>query len=187
LPYFCPEAAYSPTDFMQTTLYKYSIAGAAVVIAFYLGIYSYNKAEFLSPWVQWSPMVVYLVCMYLASGADCARFGVERDFREMVRAPFIVFLLINLGYWLFYYGLHLYDSSLTVMELDGQIQMLQQQIQAGTGDPTTANDMRQQLVELEKMKQHPVTPLGPILFRMALGSLGGFALAAGITGFRKMS
>jgi hypothetical protein len=172
---------------MQNPSLKYSLFGAVSIIFVFLSAYLVQKTYFLHPVVQWGSLIIYLFFMDLASRKDCAANGYERDFREMTRTPFTVFLLINLGYWLFYYGIHLYDPQLTVMELDGQIAMLQAQIQAGTGDPVTANDIRQQLIELEKIKQHPVTPLGPILTRMAVGALGGFGLAAGITAIRRMA
>jgi hypothetical protein len=47
--------------------------------------------------------------------------GSARDFRELVRIPFITFLITNLCFWLFDYGLHLYDSSLTAMELQAAL------------------------------------------------------------------
>jgi hypothetical protein len=43
------------------------------------------------------------------------------------------------------------------MELDANIQMLQAQIQAGTGDPVEANNLRLQIADLEKIKAAPTT------------------------------
>lgn len=159
---------------------RYGLLGAAAVVFFFALLYYTKKEHFLNPWLQWGSLLIYLVFMFRAAKEDCAANGANRDFREIVRTPFVVFLLINLGYWLFFYTIHLADHSLIVMELDKGILLLQQQIQAGTGDPVKANDMRIQIAELEKLKANPAQPLGPVLAQMAQGALGGFALAAGI-------
>ena len=147
---------------------------------FFVLAYAIKRDLFLNTWLYWGTLLIYLLFMYRASVEDCAQKGANRDFRELVRTPFVVFLLINLGYWLLYYALHLTDKDLIILEVNAKIQYLQQQIQAGTGDPVTANDLRQQVVELEKLKADPVQPLGPVLAQMARGALGGFVLAAGI-------
>lgn len=96
----------------------------------------------------------------------------------MLRTPFLVFILINLAYWLFYYGLHLFDKNLIVLELDANIRMLQSELSAGTGDPSTAHDLRLQIDQMEMLRRQPMQPLGPVLLQMAQGAIGGFALAA---------
>ena len=97
----------------------------------------------------------------------------------MLRTPFVVFLLINLMYWLFYYSLHLADPELLKMETALQVGHLKSQLDAGLGDPQEANKIREQIQYLEKDGMS--LPLGPVLLQMCLGAIGGFALAAGIT------
>jgi hypothetical protein len=159
---------------------RYGLLGGVAVVLFFGLMYAVRKELFLNPWIQWGSLILYLVFMYQAAREDVAQNGAGREFREIVRTPFVVFILINLGYWLFFYGIHLADKSLIVMELDKIIQMTQQQISDGTGDPARANDLRLQVAEFEKMRANPIEPLGPVLAQMAKGALGGFALAAGI-------
>lgn len=168
---------------MKNPALKYGLLGAVVIVFYFALLYFSKKENFLSPLLQWGSMVMYLFFMYKAAQEDCAEKGTDRDFREIIRTPFTVFLLINLGYWLFYYGLHLADPGLIRMEMDMELTGLKAQLTAGLGDPEQANRFRERIQELEKTIQSPVVqPLGPIITRMFMGALGGFGLAAGIAG-----
>ena len=57
----------------------------------------------------------------------------------------------------------------------------------GTGDTEQANRIREGLLELEKALENPVQPLGPIMTRMAIGALGGFARSAAIAALLRSS
>lgn len=170
---------------MKSPGIRYGLLGGAVVVFYFALLYFAKKELFLNPWLQWGAMLLYIVFMFKAAQEDTARPDGPRDFRNISRTPFLVFLLINLAYWLFFYGIHLGDTSLIVMELDGNIRMLQEQIQAGTGDPARANELRQQIADLEKLKAAPAQPLGPVLAQMAQGALGGFAISAIIAAILK--
>lgn len=160
---------------------RYGFLGGAIVIFYFLLLYITKQDLFLSVPLQWASMVFYLFFMWQACRENCATEGVARDFREIVRTPFVTFLLINLCYWLFYYGLHLYDPSLLETEMRLELDMLRQQLAAGLGDPTQANQFRERIQDLEKALQAPQPqPLGPVITRMFVGALGGFALAAGV-------
>lgn len=160
--------------------------GGAVVIFYFALLYVAKQDLFLSPLFQWGSMVFYLFFMARASMEDCAANGSSRDFREIVRTPFVAFLLINLCYWLFYYGLHLYDPSLLQAEMKLELDMLKSQLNAGLGDPEQANKFRERIQDLEKTLLAPQPqPLGPVMMRMCVGALGGFALAAGVAALVK--
>jgi hypothetical protein len=166
---------------MKNPALKYGLLGAVVIVFYFALLYFSKKENFLSPLLQWGSMVMYLFFMYKAAQEDCAEKGTDRDFREIIRTPFSVFLLINLGYWLFYYGLHLADPGLIQMEMTMELSSIKAQLSAGLGDPEQANRYRERILELEKAVQSPgVQPLGPIITRMFMGALGGFGLAAGI-------
>lgn len=161
---------------------RYGLLGGAAVIFYFLLLYMVRKELFLNPWLQWASLLVYLGCMYRAAREDGTLHGYQRDFRTMVRTPFIVFLWINIAYWLFYYALHLADPSLLQMETALDLAFKKQQLAAGLGDPQQANQLREQIQLLERQaSQPPMQPLGPIIFRLAIGSTGGFILAAGVT------
>lgn len=165
---------------------RYGFLGGIVVAFYFLILYLAKQNLFLSPLLQWGSMVVYLFFMWQASREDCAVNGTSRDFRELIRTPFMTFLLINLCYWLFYYGLHLFDPSLLQAEMTMELNMLKGQLSEGLGDPEQANKYRERIQEMEKALQAPQPqPLGPVVFRMFIGAIGGFALAAGVAAIVK--
>ena len=157
---------------------RFGILGGVVVVFYFALLYFAQKSLFLNPWLQWASMGIYLLFMYRAAREDCAERGTQRDFREILRAPFVAFLLINLFYWLFYYSLHLADAELLRLESAAQVQYLKDQLAAGTGDPQQANQFREQIQYLEQTGMS--LPLGHVVLRMGIGALGGFAISAGI-------
>ncbi|MEZ4942746.1 MAG: DUF4199 family protein [Saprospiraceae bacterium] len=174
------------TTFKNTGLRNGLLGGGAVVFYFAL-LYTIDRQAFLNPWLQWASMGLYLLFMYRAAKEDCAQHGAKRDFRAILRTPFIVFILINLFYWLFYYGLHLADLELLRLELLAEKQAYQEQINSGTGDPQVTNQLRERMNDVDKALQNPVQPLGPVITRMAMGAIGGFALSAGIAAILRTS
>lgn len=155
---------------------RYGLLGGLVVVGYFLLLYVVNKTMFLDSGLQWGSLGIYGLFMYQAARQDCAQNGRNREFRTLVRVPFMAFLLINLCYWLFYYSLHLADPTLLQMETAAQLAYLKAQITAGTGDPQQANTLREQIAYLE---QHGMSlPLGPVFMQMGLGALGGFAMAS---------
>lgn len=162
---------------MKNISLKYGLLGALAVVVYFFLVYTAKKELFLNPLAQWSSMVLYIALMLKASMDDVAANGSNRDFREIVRTPFTVFVIINLGYWMFYYGLHLADPELLSMELGQQMAFLKKQLTDGTGDPEQAAKIREQIQSLEATKDLK-QPLGPVLLQMAIGALGGFALSA---------
>ncbi len=170
---------------MENHILRNGILGGVAVVGYFALLYGLGREVFIHPVGQWASMALYLGFMYWAARADDALYGVERAFRHQVRAPFAVFILINLAYWLFYYGLHLADPELVRMELLAQKATVEAQLARGAGDPQWANQLREGLAEIEKALAHPVQPLGPILLRFGMGAVGGFALAALTVFFRR--
>lgn len=157
---------------------KYGLLGGACVV-FYFAIFYFAKKElFLHVGLYWASMAIYLLFMWQAARKDCAEKGVVRDFREILRTPFLVFLLTNLLFWLFWYSLHLADPELLKMEAAIKMDYLKQQLAGGPGDPQQANQLRDQIQLLEK--EGMTITMGAVLLQMGIGALGGFALSAGI-------
>lgn len=168
-------------NMLSNTGVRYGLLGGVAVVFYLFLMYALNPAYFLRPELQWSSLIIYGLFMWQAAKVDVAEQGLSRDFREILRTPFVAFLLINLCYWTFYYALHLYDPSLLQTEMVTEITALKAQIQSGLGDPQQANAIRERIVALEESIQSPSTqPLGPIINRMFIGALGGFVLASGV-------
>jgi len=172
---------------MKNNILQNGVLGGIVVVFYFVLLYTVGKETFLNPWLQWASMAFYLTFMYRAAKADCDLNGKAREFRAILRTPFAVFILINLFYWMFFYGLHLYDLDLVRMELLAQKQYYQTMLEAGVGDPQQANQIREDLMELDKALGNPAYPLGPVITSMAFGALGGFALAAAIAAILRSS
>lgn len=172
---------------MKNNILQNGLLGGVTVVFYFVLLYVVGKESFLNPWLQWASMGFYVAFMYRAAKADCDLNGTARDFRTILRTPFAVFILINLGYWMFFYGLHLYDLDLVRLELLAEKESYQAMLDKGTGDPEQANRIREGLLELEKALENPVQPLGPIMTRMAIGALGGFALSAAIAALLRSS
>lgn len=166
---------------------RQGLLGGVVVVLYFALVYTVKKEAFLNPAVQWASLLFYIVFIYRAGKEDCAENGLDRDFRAILRIPFVVFILVNLFYWLFYYGLHLADTDLIRLELLAEKQVYQNQLTQGTGDPQQANQLRERILEVDRALTHPIQPLGPIITRMAIGAIGGFGLSAGIAAILRSS
>lgn len=163
---------------------RFGLLGGFSVVALYTLVYTVDKSSYHHTGLYYGSLIVYAWFMFLASRSDISVNGSARDFRELVRIPFITFLIINLCFWLFDYGLHLYDNSLTAMELQAALSRLKADLEGGTGDPQQANSIRDQIIGIENSLAHPARqPLGPVVTQMFIGALGGFALSAGIVTF----
>ena len=167
---------------LSNTGVRYGLLGGVVVVFYFVLLYAISPNLFVNLLLQWSSLVFYLVFMWQATKMDCLKNGLSRDFRELLRTPFVVFLLINLFYWLLFYALHLYDVNLGKAETAMAIAHIKAQIESGPGDPVQANILRNNLIDLEKSLLSPQPqPLGQIINSMFIGALGGFGLSAAIT------
>ncbi|HRI62214.1 MAG TPA: DUF4199 domain-containing protein [Saprospiraceae bacterium] len=164
---------------------RYGLLGGIAVVFYFAILYFVKKELFLHVGFYWASMAIYLLFMWQAAKEDCAENGVVRDFREILRIPFIVFLLTNLLFWLFWYTMHLADPALLQMEATIKMNYLQGQLANGPGDPQQANQLREQIQMLEK--EGMSITLGAVLLQMGIGALGGFALAAGIAAIQRNS
>lgn len=165
---------------------RYGLLGGIAVVFYFALLYIAKPEMYLDLSLQWGSMVIYLIFMWIATKEDCTLKGAARDFREVVRTPFVVFLLINLCYWVFNYGLRLYDPSILLTELNVALDMAKTQLNAGVGDPEQADKLRKYVQELERLIQNPQPqPLGPIIRDMCMGAVGGFVLAAGVAAMVK--
>ena len=163
---------------MKNPSLKYGFLGGAAVVSYFAILYFAKKELFLNPWLYWANMAIYLLFMWRAAKEDCAERGTSRDFREILRTPFVVFLLTNLLFWLFWYTLHLADPELLKMEAALQLDFLKQQLASGTGDPEQSNQIREQIQIFEK--EGMSLGIGDVFLQMRRGALAGFALSAGI-------
>jgi hypothetical protein len=158
---------------------KQGVLGAAVVVAIMFGCYMVSKGLYLGPALNWLILIVYVPFMWWSLSEFAKAKPLVTDFRTMVRAPFLTFVIINLGFYFLMYGLFLYDNELLQTLSSQEVAFLEQELSKGTGDPQRSNQIREQINYLKTNGMQ--MPLGPTLLQMCMGALGGFGLSAILT------
>jgi Protein of unknown function (DUF4199) len=168
---------------MQNNGLKYGVYGALVIVVYLLGLYFVDNKLLVNGFVAyWLPLVFLMPPIMYKACIDELRQNGSKDFRATLRAPFLVFALANVAFWLCLYGLHLADPNITRMELTQQLAFAQDQLKQGMGDPQQMNQIRQQVSDIQAEMNHIQQPLGPYLFSMMIWMLLGFGISAGVTG-----
>ena len=143
-----------------------SIAGM-LTIAFFVLIYLIDKPLVFNPWVAYSPLLLYIGAMYLA--AVNTRDETEGPFlwKDALRIGFLVYLVANAWFYIFYYIGHQADPAL----IDIQREIMREALPQYT-EPAKLPEAYE---DLEKMGP---PSLGQILLGWAQGAILGFGLAA---------
>lgn len=131
------------------------LAGVYTAAAFSM-VYAIDKAWMLSPVWYWASMVIYVALMYRAGAAAGGP-----EFKDWVRTPFLVFVIANLLFYVFFYTLFtfvdpgLYDIQAELLERAGRLKKPE---------------------DRESLVMWP----GGVLRAYVNSLVGGFVLAAGI-------
>ena len=154
---------------MNKTAIKYGIFTGFGVILYLLAFYLYDKTMMRSAGVLWSTMIIYFIGMFLATMAvHRNRKEEESPLAQMIATPFVVFLITNAYYALFFYWImNVYDPELLRIhqELTHQ-EML---------DFYKGMDI---VAQVKKNKLEDYTPtLGATFFQYFKGAIGGFSLS----------
>lgn len=161
---------------MLNNAVKYGVIGGLLVVIYLFGFYYMGKQFYLNPAVQWSSMVIYIGCMWMAAQAQKKAMGGKIPFMEVLRPAFLAFVIINFIFYLFTYSLYLYDAELLKILTEKKIAFITQQLDAGAGDQ--ANRLREELQYLQRDGMS--LTINAVFLQMALGSIGGFGIAAAI-------
>jgi len=94
----------------------------------------------------------------------------EVDFKKVLRSGFVVYLIANLLYYLFYYFIHRQDP---------QLAELQKELMREWLPRITPRDKLQKAMETLEAADFSVTP-GAAFFSYMRSAIGGFLLAAGL-------
>ena len=84
---------------MENSSLKYGIAAGLLTIIFYTVVYMIDRSLFFSPIVHWSSFLFYIYFMAVA-WKDA---GKPEDFRESLKIMFVIYLIANAIYYIFYY------------------------------------------------------------------------------------
>jgi hypothetical protein len=140
------------------------------------GAYFVSKSVYLSPAINWGILLAYVPFMWWSLQEFTTTHPQIQDFRGLIRAPFLTFVIINLGFYLLMYGLFLGDGELLQILTTREVSFLENELSSGTGDPQRANKIREQINYLKANGMQ--MPLGPTLLQMCMGAMGGFGLSA---------
>ena len=170
---------------MNKIAIKYGIFTGFGVILYMLAFYFYDKGVMRSPEVIWSTMILYLAGMFWATlkvhrteGTSNNSIGSvlenakneerESSLRSLVATPFVVFLITNAYYALFFYWImNVFDADL--------LQIHQELTHQEMLDYYKGTD---KISEVRKNVLVDYTPtLGASFTKYVIGSIGGFILS----------
>ncbi len=140
-----------------------------MVIAALTGMYLIDKKWAFDIYVRGGLMAIYVVGMFKV-GANVVKSNPDQDFRLIIQPIFVVFLVANLLYFVYYYLLfNFIDPSLIAAQKAYFLQMAESH-----GQVTEEN--RQ--VFMQETMQGELTSLRAVMYNYASGAIGGFALSA---------
>jgi uncharacterized membrane protein YhaH (DUF805 family) len=154
---------------------KYGVLAGIATIVYFLLFYFYDKNLLFAPYVFWSSLVFPLAYMFLLGKKMMIE---EKPFHEVLRSVFLVWLIADAMYYLWYFRLFNSDASLA------QIQM--QSMKAGyeylmtqTQKMEEIRAFREALTDLDKNPL--VFTFKDALYGLGRGLAGGFLLAYTMT------
>ena len=149
---------------------KYGLIAGIGSILYMLIFYFWGK-RMLNPAVFLSSMLIYIGAMLMGGLELRSQNSGKLSFKEGLRTCFVIFLLANLCYYVFYYCIFQYDPELTEI----QNQLYKEYMSPAAEPGRTAEEILQaQHTEFEMT-------LGTIIFTYAKGVIGGFVLSVMIT------
>lgn len=124
-----------------------------LTVGYFLLFYFINRALLLNPWVWWGSLTIYLVFMFrVVQQLDTTAF------RQSLQGAFLVFVIANAIFYLFYYLLFsVFDPGL--VDLQGELL---------EGNP---------LWEGGNTELDLSVTMGRVIFSFAYSLIGGFILA----------
>ncbi|MCB0644538.1 MAG: DUF4199 domain-containing protein [Phaeodactylibacter sp.] len=149
---------------------KYGIIAGIVTILYFTAFYWVNPSLMLHWAVFYTSLLFYLGGMLLAVREQRREQAGALTFQEGLRTAFTTYLVANLLYYGFYYGLHQYDPGLADIQKQAMAEFLPK--------ITMKDQLPQALRDLEKRDFG--VDLGTAAFGYARAAIGGFILALGV-------
>lgn len=146
---------------------QYGILTGLAIVGYLLIFYFVEKSSFRGLTATWSSLVIYLIGMFWAI-KEAKKIAPENSSLYYIQVGMIVWLIANAFYYLFFYGMMMYDTELL---------QLHQQI--------THDDMlefyknnAEYLSEVKKNKLEDYTPtIRGSIFQYVKGIIGGFVFS----------
>lgn len=160
----------------MNTNFKFGLFAGVATILYLLIFYWINPRLMLSWGVLWSSLLIYLAFMALAVRRLQAISAEHPPFRLALRAAFLVFVVANAVYYLFYFVLFKYvDPHLLVLQQEMMVETTQRF--SGLLGVENAEEVSRQFEQNDLQ-----ITLANSLFSYAWSLLGGFLLALAVAG-----
>lgn len=161
---------------MKTPVRFGALAGGATIL-YFLVFYLIDKALLFHPGIFWSSLAIYIVFIIQNNLLLRRYFEGNPPWNLLIQHGFIVFLIANAFYWLFYMAMFSLDSSLPAIQVEEEIRFFRESIE-WLGDDISQADIDKTIQEIRSTEEK--LAFRTILFRYAQGGLGGFLLALAI-------
>ncbi len=94
---------------------RFGLAAGLITCAIYAVAYLISIESFLSPYLHWGSLSIYIIAMYMLAEIVIKS---KSEFKDIVRPLFICFLIANLAFYVFYYiMLHFVDPDIYEMQV----------------------------------------------------------------------
>jgi hypothetical protein len=157
----------------QLTL-KYGIIAGLLVVFVMLGFYLFDKALIFNTFVYYGSLIVPLLAMWMLGTQ--LQLSQNIDFPALLRQVFLVFILSEIIYYIWYYVMVNYiDTGL----LEFQKQQMLASYQAMRANATDIKEIQSwnEMIQLLEKNGLPSVSLTSVLLQMGRGIIGGFILS----------
>ena len=159
---------------MLSNAMRNGLISGLLTVGLYLSVYLIDKDGLLSLWLYWGSLTVVVVFMAMTARREVRDASRELLWKDLIRSPFLVFVVCNCIFWVFYYLLFTFDAQLPDIAMNRQQEALEEMRQ-WMGDQMTADDYKRSRKEIETAQG--LFSLGDLAFSYAKGLLGGFLLS----------
>jgi hypothetical protein len=155
---------------------RYGLIAGISTVAYFLLFYLVNPRNMFLPWLSWSSLLIYIICMWLGCKAFFNENKAEASFRFFLREAFAIYIIANLVYFLFYYlMLEVFDPSLIYVQAEVGLAQLEQY--ADRLDSKQFEQLKERL-ESEDLG----LKLNDVLMAFGNSAIGGFIIALAVAG-----
>jgi hypothetical protein len=145
---------------------KYGLIAGVGMIAYFLLFYVINKALMMSLWVSWSALLILIICLFLAIKKQREANKGVIEFKDGLRIGFLVVVLGNALFYLFFFLLLKFDTEL--------VTILKEQSIAFFKDYAETDQQQEELIKSYENYQFGFSEL---LSALGRSIIGGFFLA----------
>ena len=156
---------------------KYGLLAAGLTILYLLAFYLVDPRMMLSSGILWSALIIYVVFMVMACRRRQLRNGGQLTFRDAMQSAFLVYVIANAGYYLFYYLMfNVFDPDLALVQREVMLENIK--------DMDRFLDEQQREELLRNLEQQDLRiGIWSLLLSFGQGLIGGFIISLIIAAF----